>query len=211
MELLATIQQLQTAFTKPLPGSEAQLKMSSMRRAAELLSRPGSVNAIPSSVLVLLYPINTSTHIVFIQRPNYDGVHGGQIALPGGKMEHTDLDLICTALRESSEEIGIIPSTIHLLGKLTDLYIPPSNYMVSPYVGYSYDQPVFHPDPKEVAGIIQIELDRFMEEKARTIQPFTIKWGIRFNAPAYVIDNVVIWGATAMIISEFLEMFSKKL
>jgi hypothetical protein len=136
-------------------------------------------------------------------RPRYPGVHSGQISLPGGKVEPTDQDLAETALRESKEEIGVNPENIRLLGNLTNLYIPPSNFMVTPFVGYQSVRPVFKPDPSEVAEIIEVSLDSFLDNSIIRQKRMKLALGLTMKVPAYCIGSHVIWGATAMILSEF--------
>ena len=123
MDFQKIIKDIGEALKKPLPGKDIQLKMSSMRRIRELMDGYQGKNSIRSSVLILLYPDTDEKNIstVLIQRPNYDGVHGGQISLPGGRSEDSDKDLTETALREAKEEIGIQPDKVVILGNLTEL------------------------------------------------------------------------------------------
>jgi len=206
MDFLTFILGVEEALRRPLPGLAAQLKMSSMRKLHRLVKLSRPEHAIKSSVLLLLYPVKQDIKIVFIQRADYPGIHAGQIGLPGGKYEPADKDLVVTALRESQEEIGIIPKEVHMIGKLTDLFIPPSRFLVTPYVGFMHVKPDFVIDKEEIAGIIEINIRDLFHEQARQIRKFTIGIGIRFRFPAYVVDGTIIWGATAMIISEFKEI-----
>jgi len=199
------------ALKKPLPGLTAQIQMSSMKRLQELMSSVQSGKTIPSSVLLLLYPIEDEIYIVFIQRPDYKGVHAGQISFPGGKWEPEDEDQVITALRESKEEVGINPETVRILGKLSDLYIPPSRYLVSPYIGYCMTRPDFVKDPNEVKEIIEIKLRDLFSESSYQVTDHKVGLGIRFKAPAFVVNGHTIWGATAMILSEFKAMIKEDL
>ncbi len=185
---------------------QAQLRMSSMKRIQELTGSVPSPEAKPSSVLLLLYPIGKDIYIVFIQRPDYQGVHSGQISLPGGKREPEDFNLTDTALRESNEEVGIIPEEVRILGKLSDLYIPPSRFLVSPFVGYSIQRPDFIKDPSEVDEIIELKIRDLFSDTALQVTKHRIGVGIQIKAPAFVVNGYVIWGATAMILSEFKEV-----
>ncbi len=191
---------------QPLPGREAQLKMSSMRRIQELLNLGIPSHANKSSVLLLVYPYLGSIGIVFILRPEYGGVHGGQISFPGGKREKSDRSPVDTALREASEEIGINKGEIYVGGQLTDLYIPPSNFVVTPVVASTGERPRFVPDPSEVERIVEVSVHDLLDE--RNIEKYRFKTGIgiTFQAPCYHVSGVRIWGATAMILSEFLEV-----
>ena len=194
------------ALTQPLPGIEAQLKMSSMKRIRELMTTIRPKNPIPSSVLLILYPYRKEIYTVFILRPDYGGVHSGQISLPGGKKEPSDPDLQTTALRESYEEVGIVPEKVQVLGQLSDLYIPPSRFLVTPIIGCMETRPDFARDPAEVEEIIEVNIRDLFSEKAFQIKRHKVGMGMHIKAPAFVVDNYVIWGATAMILSEFNDM-----
>ncbi len=199
------------SLSRPLPGIKAQVIMSSMKRVHELLGTTSTEKAKPSSVLLLLYPVGEEVFIVFIQRPDYGGVHSGQISFPGGKWEPEDMDLSSTALRESKEEVGIIPERVRILGKLSELYIPPSRYLVSPFVAYCSARPDFEKAPDEVKEIIEVNIRDLFRENAYQVTKHKIGLGIRIKAPAYVVDGHTIWGATAMILSEFKEMIKEYL
>lgn len=191
---------------RPLPGRDAQLKMSSLVRIQELLRLTPSDDARLSSVLILFYPFAGKIWFTLIQRPDYKGVHGGQISLPGGKSEDTDESLIFTALREAQEEIGIIPAQVQIAGTLTEMYIPPSNFIVTPVVGFQMNRPEFRADPTEVAEIIEIKLDDLLDDTRVTRKKMRLVAGITLKVPAFYIDGHVIWGATAMILSELKEI-----
>jgi 8-oxo-dGTP pyrophosphatase MutT (NUDIX family) len=141
-----------------------------------------------------------------MQRPDYNGVHGGQISFPGGKMELHDKTLADTALRESKEEIGIDPRQVTILGELTKLYIPPSNFHISPFLASSFVKPEFTPDPQEVAAVIVLPVDQILS--GQSIQQKKVRTGLGFSmeVPAFYINEKIIWGATAMILSEFREI-----
>lgn len=160
------------------------------------------------SVLILIFLKNNKINIVFIQRTTYAGVHSGQISFPGGKLEPGDKDLIDTALRETEEEIGVSAKDIRILGKLTPLFIPVSNIEVYPVVGSIPYKPYFKPDKSEVKRLIEIPLDYLL--KPEIIEKKTIM--IRNNkivAPYFNFKRSHIWGATAMILNEFLEVIKR--
>ncbi len=202
---------LSEKLTEPLPGESAQLKMASIRRLREIIKISSRDNAIRSSVLILLFPGNNADEFysVLIQRPSYEGVHGGQISLPGGKVEGHDRDIQTTAKRETQEEIGIDANEITIIGKLSELYIPPSNFLVFPLVGYLPYKPVFRPDPQEVAGIIEIKLNDLVDKRNIKQREITIKNLSKIKAPCFDLEGKTIWGATAMILSEFREILRK--
>ena len=192
---------LKEELRSELPGEKAQMKMAPGIRNLHKSDKDNR-NA---GVLILLYPKNQALHITFIQRTEYDGPHSGQISFPGGKSEDTDQDIIYTALRESHEEIGINPDKVNILGQLTPLHIPVSNFIVYPIVGMYKTTPSFKADPHEVKEVISFKLKQLLNPANCTSKEF--KYGdLSFMAPIYNPDNVTIWGATAMILSEFLEI-----
>ena len=151
------IEKLKTRLNEPLPGSSAHDKMASETRLKLKMPSPNEKTR-ESAVLILFYPSDNQVFIPLILRPQYDGVHGGQMAFPGGRAEKEDENLIRTALREAQEEIGVRVSDVTILGKLTKLYIPPSNFYVQPVVGFMARRPDFFPDPREVDKVIEIAL-----------------------------------------------------
>lgn len=160
------------------------------------------------SVLILIFPQNNKINIVFIQRTTYAGVHSGQISFPGGKPEPGDKDLIDTALRETEEEIGVSAKDIRILGKLTPLFISVSNIEVYPVVGCISYKPEFKPDKTEVKSIIEIPLDYLLRPdivKKKT----TVIQNTNIQIPYFNFNGRHIWGATAMILNEFLEVIKR--
>ena len=206
MEFAEFIDLLEKRLQKPLPGRNAQLKMSSLARIQAWMKLSPPADAVQSSVLILLYPFEGRIRLVLMLRPEYTGIHSGQISLPGGKFEDSDDNLIYTALREAQEEIGINPIRVQIIGQLTEIYIPPSNFMVTPVVGYETSQPEFQADPKEVARIIEINLDDLLDKKNIRMKKIKFRLGFSLKVPSYFIDSNIIWGATAMILSEFREL-----
>jgi 8-oxo-dGTP pyrophosphatase MutT (NUDIX family) len=204
------IDRLTDELGRPLPGKQAQLFMTSNRRLREMMEFRQLDQAIKSSVLILLYPgkKNSQPNFVVTLRPIYDGIHSGQISLPGGQFELSDETLKQTALRETHEEIGIDPARITIIGQLTELYIPPSNYLVQPFVGFTIDYPEFHPQQEEVKQIIEIPMNLLLDEKNVMEKKIKVR-GIQISAPSFVINGTIIWGATAMILNEFKEILHK--
>ncbi len=198
------INKLKYQLKNKLPGSDAQNKMSpNVRFTGNTV--PNTRKARESGVLILLYLKNNQIHIPFIQRPVYSGAHSGQISLPGGKHELSDKNLLDTALRETWEEIGVKPDKMEILGGLTQIYIPNSNYNVSPYISYLPECPKFKPDTFEVANIIEAPLNQLIAPETLDSFVKTIN-GHTIEAPFFNINNYKIWGATAMIISELKEL-----
>jgi 8-oxo-dGTP pyrophosphatase MutT (NUDIX family) len=195
---------LTVRISKDLPGINSQLVMAPVHRINDIRSGLKSKDSVRSSVLILLYPNEEKIKTVVMLRPAYDGVHSGQISLPGGKWEISDGDMAATALRETHEEIGVHPSKIRLLGQLSPLYIPPSNYLVFPYIGIADNKPEFLKDPSEVQEIIEIDIDELLNNATGTKRKLSFKDGTALEVPCYIFGETIIWGATAMILSEFI-------
>jgi 8-oxo-dGTP pyrophosphatase MutT (NUDIX family) len=209
MEFTKFVLLLEDRLSKTLPGKTAQLKMSSMSRMQELMNLTPSMDVTQSSVLILFYPLESKIGLVLMLRPEYKGVHSGQISLPGGKFEDSDESLIYTALREAKEEIGIDPMQVQIIGQLTEMYIPPSHFLVTPVVGFQASKPKFTADPNEVERIIEISLDDLLDENNVQMRKMKLSLGIILKVPSFIIDGNVIWGATAMILSELKEVIKE--
>jgi 8-oxo-dGTP pyrophosphatase MutT (NUDIX family) len=183
-----------------LPGEEAQLRMSPSFRG-EFNEQKDPVEA---AVLALFYVSKGNTYLVFIKRNEYDGPHSAQVSFPGGAREPVDKALEETALRETREEMGI-KGRIEILGALTPLHIPVSNFMVYPYVGWIKEAPLFRPDPTEVQYVIEAPLSTLLDPG--NIRSETLKHhGQSMEVPFYMVRNEKIWGATAMMLSEILQL-----
>lgn len=196
------IDTLQKRLESPLPGEEAQYLMAPLSRIKAKEFAKNYLKPKKSAVLILLFPENDILNTVFIKRPEYPGVHSGQIAFPGGKFEKTDKNLQETALRETHEEIGVSPNTVKVVGQLTDLYINPSNFLVSPFIGYTPERPNFIIDNHEVDDIITYDLLDLGNEKLVSKKEIKLSIGLTLKTPYYDIKGHTVWGATAMIISE---------
>ncbi|SFB53241.1 NUDIX hydrolase [Algoriphagus aquimarinus] len=206
MDFESVLNLLENGMKHPLPGKEAQLSMSpnpvDMRRFDPKLPD----NHRKGAVLILLYPYKNKAFFPLIKRPVYQGVHSGQIAFPGGKMEEEDGDEVDTALREAWEEVGILPEQVKLIGRMSDLFIPTSNFLVSPVLGYSEVVPDFVPEEKEVARIIQAAVSTLYEPSIRKQKILEFSNNFRLDTPYFEVDQEMVWGATAMILSELLQI-----
>lgn len=201
------ISELARCLRQELPGMSAHLGMAPPHRKTELQDLALRKDATRSSVLILFYTRDNQPYVVFIKRPEYNGVHSGQIAFPGGRWEKTDKSLYHTALRESNEEIGLQTHAVEYLGKLSDLYVPPSNYLISPFVGFYKGNPNFVPDPKEVARILEIPFNFFLQPNAIQDTTIVLSSDFRLDCPAFVFEQETIWGATAMILHELIVLW----
>lgn len=200
------VNELKQQIVKPLPGFEAQIKMTSIDRSNESEFKAKYATAKKGAVLILFYPYKNSVYTVFILRQEYEGVHSGQISFPGGRFEKSDKSLINTALRESKEEIGVDISRVNILGPISQLYIPPSNFLVLPVIGIMNERPDFCADIKEVKEILEIEFSNFLDDKNVDYKEITVFKKLNITAPCYNINDNIIWGATAMILSELSEI-----
>lgn len=197
-------EQLAIALKSPLPGDVEQLKMAPYNRNARDIAKKVNPNPRLSAVLLLLFPRKNKTHFALIQRPAYKGVHSAQVSLPGGKLEPSDVNLEYTALRETQEELGVPITDVEVLGELTPVYIPPSGFLVTPFVGVSQQEPTFTPEMREVEYVLESPISRLTEAdviKSKKIQMGLS--GLKVETPFFDIQNHVVWGATAMILSEF--------
>lgn len=153
-------------------------------------------------VIVLLYEDEGRVKFPLIKRPEYPGTHGGQVSLPGGKVEARE-NSIQAALRECEEEIGVPASDIQVLGQLSNFHISASNYVVTPVIAAVNYRPVFRPDPFEVARILETPLVEMVEDRLIREKEILVAGTYRMLAPHFEIDNEVVWGATAMMLNEF--------
>ncbi len=189
-----------------LPAMNAHAKMVPPNRA-ELLKKTDFAKITPkkAAVMMLFYPKESQTHLALILRTSYNGVHSSQIAFPGGKVEPEDIDLSHTAIRETHEEIGVHPADINLVRAFTEVYIPPSNYMVYPFLGYSESEQSFELQEDEVAGIVELSLVDFLNDKNLTTKTIKTSYSESIDVPGFYVNGHFIWGATAMMLSELKE------
>lgn len=183
-------------------GLAAQRRMMPVARP---IRRPAEMGgqARQGAVLLLLYPKNGHLHFVLTRRPDTLPSHPGQISLPGGRQEANET-LTMAALRETQEEIGVDPAGVQLLGPLTPLYIPPSDFEVHPFVGWHPTQPGFVPAGHEVAELIETPLQLLVDPATRQHEMWDLR-GVTMEVPFFHIYGHKVWGATAIILGEFVE------
>lgn len=205
-------QRLQQAFDSGLPGYEAQAAMTPPGRlpADRAVLMAGADGVRNGAVTALFNPLPGGTWaLVFIKRPEYDGAHGGQMAFPGGKADPGDADMLFTARRETWEEIGVKESQYDMVGALTPVYIPPSNFLVQPFMAVARETLTFVPDSREVEYVWQITVADLLAENAVSVSDFRTPYGTIKNYPCYVFGNHVVWGATAMMTAEIRALLAR--
>jgi 8-oxo-dGTP pyrophosphatase MutT (NUDIX family) len=205
--------EVRQALDQSLPGMAAQIKMA-----------PEGVDGQPerwekvtyyreAGVLLLLYPHSTlaypELHLALIRRTEYPGVHSGQISLPGGRREEGET-LQTTALRETWEEVGVLPETLQVVGQLSSLYTPPSKFCIHPFVAFSATRPAFRLEPKEVAELIETPLRLLLDPATRQQEIWSFPQYNKRRVPFFMVLGHKVWGATAMILSEFLALLKNK-
>lgn len=209
MTFQQTIDFLVHRLQEDLPGKDAQIQMAPRPVDIERFRTLDTSSYKIGAVMILLFPDTKGAVFPLMQRPLYDGVHSGQISLPGGKQDPGDEDVIATAIRETKEEIGVDISRDQVLGRLSDMYIPPSKFKVSPVVAYLEKQPLIIPDAREVVEVFSVPLRDVLRDDIRKTEKIVVR-NTRLDAPYFDINNKIVWGATAMILSEFCEILKNR-
>ncbi|MCZ4409544.1 CoA pyrophosphatase [Cryomorphaceae bacterium 1068] len=195
---------------KPLPGWDAHSKMINYIRPSAIDVEKVDPEARHGAVLALIYPVDNIPHVALMLRNTYEGTHSGQVSFPGGKREQIDKDLIQTALREAHEEMNIRPEEVTVVGPLSKVYIPPSRFLVAPFVGYSQKRPNFKRDPLEVAEIIEAPLHIILEESSIKQKPIFVQvTNSELEVKYFDILGHTVWGATAMMLKELAEILTE--
>ena len=196
-----------------LPGEAIQFKMAPVERLKELKEQARlKQNARKAGVMALFYPSKANeTHLILILRKTYKGVHSAQVGFPGGKVEKEDDSLEEAALRETEEEVGVPRKVITVLKQLTEIYIPPSNFFVQPFLGLTGNTPTFIPQDEEVEALIEVPLSLFMDDSTLITKKITTSYATNIDVPAFLLNDHVVWGATAMMLSEVRELLKQAL
>ncbi len=161
--------------------------------------------------MVLFYPKKGETCLLLIHRKTYEGVHSGQIGFPGGRAEPSDKDILATALRETWEEVGVLPDRIEVVRSMTSLYIPPSNFQVHPYIGlYSQGTPFVLQD-SEIEGLVETSFEEVMDESNLVSRELSTSYARSIEVPAFYLGGHYVWGATGMVLNEMRELFKQVL
>ncbi|MFD0797069.1 NUDIX hydrolase [Maribacter chungangensis] len=197
----------------PLPGEASHHKMIPEFRIHELLAASTTkVSPRKAAVMALFYPDRKEeTHLLFILRKTYKGVHSNQVAFPGGKAEKEDANAMVTALRETHEEVGVHPDDVHVLKELTEIFIPPSNFDVQPFIGLYKKPKPFVIQESEVAALLEVSLTQFLLEESITTKKITTSYATNVDVPAFKLNDYIVWGATAMMLNEIKALLKQVL
>lgn len=199
-------QKIEELKSKELGGLQAQFKMAPKLRLQYDQDKIAANKPRKAAVLVLFYPNKENeTCFLLTQRASYKGTHSAQISFPGGKTEKADKNLEQTALRETQEEVGILPSTVKIIRELTDVYIPPSNFLATPFLGFVDERPNFVLN-HEVALEIEVLVSDLLDDKTMTTITLDTSYMKKIAVPCFKINNHIVWGATGMMLSEIKEL-----
>jgi len=201
MELDALITFLHKRLVEPLPGLEATQQMSARLANGSRVRINHDTPPKEGSVMILLYPDEQTVRFPLIQRPEYPGVHSGQMALPGGKRESGE-DGIQAALRETQEEVGIHAAEIEVIGSLSSFYVFASNFQIQPVIGRLHRKPLFIPQEEEVAEVVSADLRHLLDDRFLKETDITVGAGFELRAPYFDLEGKIVWGATAMMLNE---------
>lgn len=195
-----------------MPGATVQQEMAAMDRLEELQrAQLAAKKAKEAAVMMLIYPKNKVPYFVLIERMISTGKHSGQIAFPGGRAEDDDENYAYTALRETEEEVGISIDLQHLITKGTPVYIPPSNYMVRPFLAFAKANLSFTPQPSEVKSIIEVPLQELLNPANVSSHNLSTSYMHNVDVPCFTLKDHIVWGATAMMLNEFKLMIGNAL
>lgn len=190
------------------PGLPAQLRMAPDHRRHEKTYQEVGDSCLRAGVLILLYPVKDRLHVALTLRSTRVAHHQAQISFPGGSNDAGE-SLVETALREAREELNVAPDSLRILGELTPLYVPPSNYCIYPVVAATDHRPDFKAAPDEVAEVIEVPLDHLLNPGNIRREQWALH-GLEVTVPFYLYHGHKIWGATAMILAELLNLIHSK-
>lgn len=201
------INYLEKRLTQELPGIKAHLEVAPYRKVD--FTKEAISKAILSSVLILFYEKEEELYTTLIQRTIYKGNHSGQISFPGGKMEKTDASLIETALRETEEEIGILSNQVSVIGHLSNVFIPVSNFCITPVIGCITSNPSFSLNQREVSAVIELKLVDLLNDQSIQNRKIQLANKTIITVPCFVFGENIVWGATALILNELKHLLNE--
>ncbi len=207
MDFNSFLSQINKLKESPLGGMDSQFKMAPELRKEFSLNEIENRNPRESAVMALFYPDKeNNTRFLLMLRTNYKGVHAAQISFPGGKKERKDSSLVETALRETEEEIGIERKDITIIREMTKTYIPPSNFWVYPFIGYTAKVPDFITN-YEVDVLIEVLAIDLIDNSSLSLKNLSTSYMKNIDVPCFKLNSYIVWGATAMILSEIKDLF----
>jgi len=198
-------QKLLSIDPSDFPGSVAHLEMTPYKK--DLVVKADSPRL--SAVLILIYGNVKEVEILLLKRSDYQGVHSAQVSFPGGKKDESDPNLSYTALRELQEETGVKSENIEMIGTLTPMYIPPSNFLVHPFIALTEELPEIILDQRESQYYFGIKLEELLSDEFLSETDITTSYGKMKNVPYFNLNNEIIWGATAAILNELKWILKK--
>lgn len=204
MDFLSFKNKLKQRIGNHQPKPDAQQLMAPFKLGNRKVLMEMNDNPRLGGVMILVFNKENKAHLTLIRRPEYDGVHSGQIAFPGGQKDDTDKDIGETALRETFEEVGIRISTGKVLGQISQVYIPPSKFLVTPFVAVLDEYPVFKKDDFEVAEVLEVPVSVLFDKAIIKQGNVDVgSQGMKMKVPYFDIFGHKVWGATAIMLSEF--------
>jgi 8-oxo-dGTP pyrophosphatase MutT (NUDIX family) len=206
LDFKSTILEIFESFNKPLPGYQAHVELAPYRNKSEFNFK--EKNPKIASTLLLLYPKDYEIFFCLIERQEYEGTHSNQISFPGGKNESGET-IKQTAIRETYEEVGVETLSVNIIGELTQVYIPPSNYLIHPFVGYCDFAPKFKPNSREVKNIIEVNIKELYKKEVIKRKKMTFKKNgnnVDYDVPYLDLNDKLVWGATSVILNEFRKL-----
>lgn len=203
-----TIERLRETLTYPLPGLAAQMRMAPQPRPGTERILDPFLDCRRAGVLVLFYPAGDDHDLTLVLTRRTESLesHRGQISFPGGSMEPGE-DAVAAAKREAMEELGVEPESLDILGQLSPLYIPPSDFCIYPVVAYAAEPPSFTPNDREVAEVLQVSLRHLRQPTTRCEETWELR-GAPVRVPYYEVSEHKVWGATAMVLCELLSLLA---
>lgn len=196
-----------TLQTKELGGQDAHFKLAPAMRLKYDAAKIAASHPRKAAVLALFYPNKQQeTCFLLTQRARYPGTHSAQISFPGGKTDAMDTSLLETALRETFEEVGVHKTTLSIIRELTTVFIPPSNFLATPFLAYTAEQPTFHLN-YEVENTLEVLLSDLLNDDSISSVVMDTSYMDSIAVPCFKLNNYVVWGATAMMLSEIKELF----
>lgn len=200
------INQIEELQQKQLGGLASQFKLAPKLRTRFSEELILSKSPKKAAVLALFYPDkNNQTRFLLTERASYNGAHSSQISFPGGKIDEHDKNLQETALRETYEEVGVSSKSIKIIRQTSDAYIPPSNFLVAPFIGITKNTPIFTPN-EEVAQVIEVLLSDLLDDTNLTQVAMETSYMKNIDVPCFKLNNYIVWGATAMMLSEIKDL-----